>query len=168
MFRIAVTTLLALAIGIRPVAGFEDAPASAQIHKAFHLAGIPSLKRDARVDLRFDETRVVVLRKSKAVLDLPFSRIRLVRSLDGSREYPGRTYLAAAATLGMGGQLLMLKKRKVDTFVVDFVNERGGQMGLVLQMPSEDGMRCRQWLKQAGVAMEDVGAAASGQASEKQ
>jgi hypothetical protein len=122
----------------------------------FHLAGVRELPRDQRVNLGFSGDSLAVMRKSKAIRTIPFARIQRVRRLAGSRDNPGAAYAAAVATMGMGGQLLILKKHKVDTFVIDYVNERGGEMGLALQMEPAGGARAKEWFEGAGVSVEEV------------
>jgi len=124
------------------------------VPKTFHIAGIPGLKRDARVDLTLTADALILTQGKKTRLTIPFERIRRVTQLYGEREYPKTAYVAAVATFGVGS-LLLLKKRKMDTLVVDFSNERGGLMGAVLQLPQGQGGPCKQWLFEHNVKVED-------------
>ena len=124
------------------------------IPKTFHIAGIPGQRRNARVELVLTGKYLAFNQKKKLVLILPYERFRRVQVLDGARHYPEATYAAVLATGGIGS-LLLLKKRKVDVLVIDFVNERGGQMGMVLQLPAGDGQKCKDWLAQFGITAEE-------------
>jgi hypothetical protein len=51
-----------------------DRPAQ-DIKQAFHLAGIPGVSRQARVDLSFSPDRLV-FRQKKTSFEIPYARIR--------------------------------------------------------------------------------------------
>jgi len=124
------------------------------VRKGFHIAGIPKLYRDARVDLTFTHLYVLVQKGKKEVLRLPYERICKAQRLVGEREYPRTTYALVLAG-GAPGALLLMKKRKVDTLIFEFVNERNGQMAAVMQIPREWGPACKEWLARFRVALED-------------
>ncbi len=127
---------------------------SLTIRKAFHGGGIPRLRLDQRVDLTFKPDSVLVMKGKNTVATVPFTRIRRVQLLSADRHYPGATYAAVLAA-GYGGAFLILKKRKVDVLLVEYVNERGGQMGMILQMPKLDSARSRSWLERFNIQVED-------------
>lgn len=125
------------------------------LKKVFHITGAPGIPRNERLDLVLSTESLVLQRGAKKlVLSVPFSSIRRIQLLRGERHYPGATYAAAVAG-GFAGALLILKKRKVDMIVVDYVNERGGAMGLVLQTPLFTGAQCRRWLEKSGLQVEE-------------
>jgi hypothetical protein len=72
--------------------------------------------------------------------------------LHADRRYEGRTYLAALATYGVGA-LFILKQHHVDTVVLDYVNEHGGQMGIVVQMEPDQGDQLKDLMKGRGVSI---------------
>ena len=124
------------------------------VPKVFHIAGVPSLSRGARVDLHLTQNELILQQGEKKRLIIPYERVRRVVQLSGERNYPKATYAAAVSTFGVGA-LLILKKRIMDTLVVDFSNERGGLMGAVLQLPQGQGQPCKQWLLQHDVRVEE-------------
>ena len=124
------------------------------VKKIFHIAGIPGQRRNERLSLILDGKQLVLRKKNTRVLELPYDRVSRVQMLSGERHYPEATYVAAVTTFGVGG-LLLLKKRKMDTLVIDFVNERDGKMGLVLQLPLGEGPRCKQWLAPHGIIVDE-------------
>ena len=124
------------------------------IQRVFHIAGVPGLTRNARGDLMLTGKQIAFNRKKKTAYAVPYERLRHVQLLRGERHYPEATYALVLATGGIGS-LLLLKKRRMDVLVVDFVSERGGQMGMVIQLPAGDGVKCSDWLKQFGIAVEE-------------
>ena len=74
----------------------------------------------------------------KVRYEVPYARIHQVLLLRADRRYEATTYATAVATFGAGA-LLILKKHHVETVVLDYVNDRGGKMGIVIEMePSQD------------------------------
>ena len=128
------------------------------VPKVFHIAGIPGQRRNARITLVLNDKKLVCEKKGVSVLEVPYDRFRQAQLVSGARDYPEATYAAAVATFGIGG-LLIAKKRKMDVLVVDFVNERGGRMGLVLQLPLGQGPACKEWLAQRRISVEEPGPA---------
>lgn len=117
----------------------------------FHLVGIPGLRRDARVNLTGNSDGILFQSK-KIEYEVPYAHIHQVLLLSADRRYEGRTYAAALATYGIGS-LLILKKHHVDTVVLDYVNERGGKMGIVVQMETSQGEQLSSLLKSRGVSV---------------
>ena len=76
--------------------------------------------------------------------------MRQAQLLGSHREYGKSTAAAAIATYGLGA-FLILKKRNVEVLVIDYDNERGGLMGLVLQLPQSTGAHCLSQLANHGV-----------------
>lgn len=160
--------LLALSLAglLAPAAQPQQPPSAAPagrpdklvLENAFHIAGIPGLKRNARGDLSLTDGELVFQSKKKEPLVIPYKRIRSVQLLSGERYYGKTTAVAAAASAALmipGGAFLILKKHKVDMLVVDFTNERGGRMGLVVQVPLGQGEACQRWLERFGVTVEE-------------
>jgi hypothetical protein len=130
----------------------------------FHLAGIPGMRREARVDMA-PNANALVFQTKKVHYEVPYTRIRQVLLLHSDRRYEGTTYAAAVATFGAGA-FLILKKHHMDTAVLNYVNERGGKMGIVLQMETAQGEQFKALLNLQGVSVEEPGdpaAAASGE-----
>jgi len=117
--------------------------------KLFHLVGIPGLRRDERVDLATNSDGLSFQTK-KVKYQVPYARIHQVLLLRADRRYEGRTYAATLATYGIGS-LFILKKHHVDTVVLDYVNERGGKMGIVIQMETSQGDQFKNLLNGRGV-----------------
>ena len=152
--RVAVTVVCLLALASADArCGFVEAP-TLSFAKAFHIVGIPGVKRNARIDIHFASDRLLITRQEKDVLTVPFSRITRVQVLDSTRIYAKSTYAAVLAA-GLPGLLLMAKKKHVDSLLIDYVNERGGQMGIIVQVPAGQGNACREWLRNRSVAVDN-------------
>jgi hypothetical protein len=133
--------------------GYCKEAAQPGLKKLFHLVGIPGLERDERVNLSLDSEGLVFQTKT-VKYQVPYARIHRVLVLSADRRYEGRTYAAALATYGVGA-LLILKKHHVDTVVLDYVNERGGKMGIVLQMEISQGEVFKNQLKRLDISVEE-------------
>lgn len=168
LFVVAVSILIvsnqALLPEMRLAAPAQAAPQSPAaesaklvVPKVFHIAGIREVPRNTRGDLMLTAGELTFQQGKKERLLLPFARIQHVQFFAGERNYEKAAYGAAVATLPIGGigALLILKKHKVATFVFDYVNERGGRMGLVIQMEVKDGSACKEWMARFGVAIEE-------------
>lgn len=152
--RVAVTVVCMLALGsVVARAAFVEAPALT-FARAFHIVGIPGVKRNARVDVHFASDRLLITKQEKDVLTVPFSRITRVQVLDSTRMYAKSTYAAVLAA-GLPGLLLMAKKKHVDSLLIDYVNQRGGQMGIIVQVPAGQGNACREWLRKHAIAVDN-------------
>lgn len=152
--RVAVMVVCLLALGTTaPLAGFVEAP-TLSFAKAFHIVGIPGVKRNARVDIHFASDRLLITKQEKNLLAVPFSRMTRVQVLDSTRMYAKTTYAAVLAA-GLPGLLLMAKKKRVDSLLIDYVNERGGQMAIIVQIPSGQGNACRDWLRKRAIAVDN-------------
>lgn len=132
----------------------ENAVEKLVVPQSFHMAGIPKVSRGARGDLILTDREMVFRQGSKDRLVLPYERVRQVQMLSGARNYEGTTYGMAVA-FGFPGALMILKKHKVDILIVDYLNERGGRMGLVMQVELKHGSTCRDWLTRFGVTVEE-------------
>jgi len=152
---LAIATLLVISSFSNP--GYCVEPAQPGLQKLFHLVGVPGLRRDQRVNLAFDADGLS-FQTSKVQYQVPYARIRQVLLLNSDRRYEGRTYAAALATYGVGA-LLILKKHHVDTVVLDYVNERGGKMGIVLQMETSQGEVFKNLMESRNVSVEEPEAA---------
>jgi len=152
---LAIATLLVISSFSNP--GHCVEPAQPGLQKLFHLVGVPGLRRDQRVNLAFDADGLS-FQASKVQYQVPYARIHQVLLLNSDRRYEGRTYAAALATYGVGA-LLILKKHHVDTVVLDYVNERGGKMGIVLQMETSQGEVFKNLLESRNVSVEEPEAA---------
>lgn len=154
--------LVALTVGGTPIraAGLqdqgdnEDSRESISVHKAFHIAGVPGIKRNGRVDIVFSTRTIRIVQGDRESLIVPFKRIVGLRMVAAERDYAKATY-AAVLAVGAPGALLLTKKRKVDSLAVEFENEHGGTMSVVVQVPKEDGPRCKEWLRRFGVRVDE-------------
>ena len=146
--------LATMAVLMACSAGIGCAVAEEEVgfHRLFHLVGIPGVARDARVNLVLGADALVFHNK-KVRYEVPYARIRRVLLLSGNRVYERTTYLAAVATYGVGG-LLILKKHRVDTVVLDYGNERGGKMGIVVQMETGQGELLKDLLTGKGISID--------------
>lgn len=149
--RAAVVAAALLLFSCVPDSGYCVENAKPEFQKLFHLVGIPGLRRDQRVDLTPDADGLS-FHTSKVQYHVPYARIRQVLLLPSDRRYEGRTYAAALATYGVGS-LLILKKHHVDTVVLDYVNERGGKMGIVVQLETSSGTQLGDLLKARGISV---------------
>jgi len=147
---LTVAALLVISFFSTPAYGVK--PAKSGLEKLFHLVGIPGLRRDERVNLTLDSDGFSFQTQS-VQYQVPYARVRHVLMLSADRRYEGRTYAAALATYGIG-TLLILKKHHVETVVLDYVNERGGKMGIVLQMETAQGEVFRDQLKSRGLSID--------------
>jgi hypothetical protein len=132
----------------------EQTPDQMLLPNVFHIVGVPGVKRNGRVDLDLSSQSLVVRQGGVERLSIPFGRLRRLQVLNGKRSYAKATY-AAVLGAGLGGLLVLRKSKRVDTLVFDFVNERGGEMGLVLQVPEGKGADCIEWLRRYGIAAEE-------------
>ena len=133
--------------------GYCIAPGQPVLQRVFHLVGVPGLRRDERVNLTLDADGFS-FQTRKVQYQVPYARVHQVLLLSSDRRYEGRTYAAALATYGVGA-LFILKKHHVDTVVLDYVNERGGKMGIVLQMETSQGELFKSLLKSRGVSIDE-------------
>ncbi|MEW6209625.1 MAG: hypothetical protein AB1631_14755 [Acidobacteriota bacterium] len=124
------------------------------VPKVFHIAGIPGVPRNSRGDLILTSGDLIFQQGKKQRVSVPLTRIKKALFVSGERHYERATYAAAVATFGIGA-ILITKKHKVDTFILDYTNERGGLMGMVLQTEIKDGSKCREWLSRFGVQVEE-------------
>lgn len=143
----------------------ENSPGSAQpqtesltISKVFHVAGIPKVSRNTRGYLVFTQNEMIFHRGKRELVRVPFQKLRRGQLLAGGRDNAGAAVALAAVTYGIGG-LAMAVQSKVDVLVFDYTNENGGLMGLALQVPKDQGKRCREWLARFGVTVEEPPAA---------
>jgi hypothetical protein len=146
---------LVLALGGRP-GGAQDLDGAAEtldLRKIFHIAGLPEVKRNGRVNLRLSSRNLIIDKGDREILNVPFRRISSVTVGPAERVY-GKTTYAAVLAAGAPGALLLLKKRKVDAVSIDFENDQGGQMTVLVQVSKGDGARCSQWLRRHGVKIE--------------
>ncbi len=145
-------TVLPLASIPVPTAFIE--PDQVVITDAFHIVGIPTVKRNGRVDVQFGPNGLRFTHDQKEVLLVQYSRVTRMQILQGNRTYAKATY-AAVLAVGLPGLFVLNKKNPVDTLVIDYVNERGGQMGLVVQVPLGKGGECREQLEHHQVTVEE-------------
>ena len=123
------------------------------LRHAFHIAGIPGIKRNGRGDLVLSTRTLSFFKDDREALVVPYTKIQHVHVAPADREYAKATYAAVLAA-GAPGALLLLKKRHVDALAIDFENERGGRMSAVIQVSKGDGMRCSEWLARYGIKVE--------------
>ncbi len=133
----------------------------------FHLAGIPGVHDEARVNM-IPGTDALIFQAHKVHYAVPYARIHQVILLRSDRRYEGRTFLAAIATPYGAGGLLILKKHHMDTAIFDYVNERGGKMGIVVQVETAQGDQLKALLTAKGIAVSEPGGSPAQGSSEKQ
>lgn len=137
-----------------PASSAAASPAILRIPDVFHVVGVPGLSRDEKLTLILDDTGLAYEKKKKAGPVVAYERVRRAEIFSGERE--SGAYVSGPGDLGTAmalGSLLFAKKKKQDMLAIDFVNERGGRMGLVLFLPLGKGTPCRDWLTQHGVAV---------------
>lgn len=131
--------------------------AAVDFPNSFHIAGMEGIKRGQRINVSLT-TDDFVLESQKTSLHVPYARIRQTLILHAARNYEKSTVAAAAASGALGipiGGLLILKKHKVDTIVIDYENDRHGRQGLVIQMERGMGQELRNRMRLYGVAVVD-------------
>lgn len=149
---------------------------AADFPRAFHVAGIPDTKPGKRVDIILDADELVIAAGGHAgSYRVPYSRIQQILLLPSVRNYEKTTAAAAAASGVAGipaGALLILVKHKMATIVIDYVNERGGRMGMVLQVERSEEQDIRSRFEHHGLIVADSaehpGSAASSEATSQQ
>ena len=135
---------------------------NATFDTVFLVAGVPGTWRGDRVDLALTDERLVVhYRKIQATLvSIHYPSIRRVRFLAVGRRYPGAAAATADLTpvvnLGAFGSPVILAKHSVETLVIDYVNPRGGFVGVALQLPKGEGLRCARLLAAHGIKVEEL------------
>ncbi len=117
----------------------------------FHVVGIPNSKRNNRVNLILMQEEMRFEHKDKMLLVVPWSRVRSVEVISGERHYGKATYGAAIATPFAIGALFILKKRNVDTMILEYANEHGGLMNVVVQFPQNQGVECGKVMSKHGI-----------------
>jgi|SRR5262245_16585303 len=132
------------------------------VPRVFHIAGIPGVSRNSRGDLILTNRELIFQKGSKQKVLVPIGRIRKVLFMSGERHYEKTTYAVALASFGPGAFLITMK-HKVDTLIIDYTNERGGLMGIVIQTETKDGSKCRDWLSRFGVHVEELQAGSAKQ-----
>jgi len=129
------------------------------VHNAFHIAGLEGVKRNGRVDLTFRDTGIVVSRGERTEVEIRYDNIQRVQVLQSGRYYGKSAVAAEVAGQMVGvpglGLLVMLKQDHVTSLVFNYVNQRGGQFGLVLEVPQNQWPRCLDWLTRGGVRIEE-------------
>jgi hypothetical protein len=146
----------ALLLASAPAAQLANG-ANAEFPRAFHVTGLPDVKRGQRVDIRFADDEVVFEHKA-TVHHAPFIRVKQVLLLHAARNYEKSTAAAAVVTGALGvpfGALMILQKHKVDSVVVDYENDRGGRMGLIVQLESGKGQEIGAMFTKHGVSVVD-------------
>lgn len=121
------------------------------IKGAFHIVGIPSLRRNKKFDLSITNREMIFNEKGERLYRIPFERIERAQTNDEKRDYAKATY-AAVVAVGLPGAFLMAKKHKVDALVISYRNERGGLMEMVIEVPKGLGPACLERLAKGGIA----------------
>jgi hypothetical protein len=122
------------------------------VKDAFHIVGISALRRNNKFDLSVTSKDMQFFSKDKRVYRIPFERTLRVQMISAERYYAKATYAAVLAA-GAIGALMLAKKRKVDALVIDYENEKGGLMQMVIQVPKGMGTPCLDRLAHGGVAI---------------
>jgi hypothetical protein len=146
--------MAAMGLAQDPASSAAASPATLRIPDVFHVVGVPGLGRDEKITLILDDTGLAYEKKKKAGPVVAYERVRRAEIVSGERQ--SGPYVVGPGDMGTAtalASLVFAKKRKLDVLVLDFVNERGGRMGLVLQLPLGKGAACRDWLARHGVAV---------------
>ena len=138
-----------------PTPSQAPGPETVTVEKVFHIAGIPGVSRNTRLTLVLTDREFIFRKGKKETFRLPYERVQRGQLMSGERHYPEATYAAAVATPFGVGALLILKKRQMDTLVLDFLSERGGKMGMVIQLPKGQGAVCKEGLGRHGLNLEE-------------
>ena len=143
----ACVSLMACIQGISPgIASAADFPGT------FHVTGIPGVKRGQKIDITL-ATDKLVFEHNGVIHEVSYARIGRVLLLPAARNYEKTM---PRGKIAVGGAVFLLKKNKVDTVVVDYENERGGRMGLVVQMESGKGAQIGEMLRNRAVMVDDL------------
>jgi hypothetical protein len=149
-----VALLASLAVATVGGTAFAAENSQVTVRSAFHIVGAPGVKRNARVDLYFTSEGLRLKQGDRDVLAVPYDHMTSLEVLDGTRTYAKATY-ASVLAFGVPGALMLTKKKHVDTLVLDYVNERGGQIGLIVQVPAGQGAICCDWVRQHKVKVHE-------------
>src|SRR5215471_9428022 len=141
-------------------ASLWDSAIAADFRKTFHVAGLPDTKSGRRVDVSFGADDLVFegSGRIRSEYRVPYRRIKQALLLHANRHYEKATVAAATATGALGvpfGALLILQKHKVDTVIIDFENDRGGRMGIVLQLERDQEQQLGARFREHGVSVID-------------
>jgi hypothetical protein len=156
LVTLAVGAVLLLA-GAGPFAEGED-PVGAgglEIKGVFHVIGAPELPRGKKCDLALSDKEAVFTTGAKVRLRLPFTSIQRAIVGTGSRDR-----LGAALAVGMiswaGEVTALTQKKHADSVSIDYTAPSGANIRMVLQMDRPFGGACAEWLKRAGVKVEQA------------
>jgi hypothetical protein len=120
------------------------------IKDAFHIVGIPAMKRNKKFDLEVTTRDMIFSEGGKRVYRIPFERMERVQMNPTKREYAKATY-AAVLVLGAPGAAVLAIKKDVDALIINYRNEKGGLMEMVIQVPHGMGTPCLDRLARGGV-----------------
>jgi hypothetical protein len=122
------------------------------VKDAFHIVGIPAIRRNKKIDLSITTHEIDFLEGGKRVYQIPFERVVRVQMNLEKRDYAKTTY-AAVLALGAPGALMLAYKRTVDALVINYKNERNGTMEMVIQVSKGMGTPCLERLAAGGIAV---------------
>src|SRR5947207_15731794 len=111
MRSLVMVVLLLASAGTVPL----GAAAGPDFRRVFHVAGLPDVKRDQRLDISVAPDELI-FEHTGSLFRVPYARITQIVLLDATRNYEKTTTAFAAATAAFGipvGSLLILKKHKV-------------------------------------------------------
>jgi hypothetical protein len=154
-------SLESLSVGKRPdvaaLAGLKTVVSSDPgdpliVRDAFHVIGVPFLRRNNKCHLSVTTKYIFFSTDDKRLYKIPVDRIQRVQMISADRYYAKTTY-ALVVAFGAPGALMLAKKRKVDALAIDYTNERGGAMKLVVQVPQGMGTPCLERLAFGGIAI---------------
>jgi hypothetical protein len=120
------------------------------VKDAFHIVGIPAIRRNKKIDLSITTKDMEFLEGGRRVYQIPFERIERVQMNLEKRDYAKTTY-AAVVALGAPGAVVLAYKRSVDALVINYRNERNGTMEMVIQVSKGMGTPCLERLAAGGV-----------------
>jgi hypothetical protein len=122
------------------------------VRDGFHVIGIPSLRRNSKVHLSVSTKYIFFSTDDRRLYKIPIDRIDRVEMVGAERYYAKTTYGLVVA-FGPAGALMLAKKRKVDSLIIDYRNEKGGWMKLVMQVPQGMGTPCLERLAFGGISI---------------
>src|SRR5665213_1641849 len=151
----AVATIVVLTGSVSMAADFPN---------AFHVAGLPVLKSETRINVTARADSLEFERKHYKY-SIPYAAIGRLQVFSTERHFEASSAgLFATGTLAPAGYLLILAKKKADVLVIDFQDERGGQEGVVFHVERGQGTLFADLMRMHGVKVEfpQVGVAKTG------
>jgi len=132
-----------------------SAAAGLEIKGVFHVIGAPELPRGRKCDLALSDKEAVFTSGAKVRLRLPFTSIQRAIVGSGSRDRLGAA-IGVGMLSGIGEIAVLTQKKQADSVTIDYTAPSGANLRMVLQMDRPFGGACAEWLKRAGVKVEQA------------